>query len=101
MPPNQPTNTSSSRVEVNTLKGKRKRNLGKKLRKKLKLSRGAVAREPRREEKASPGMSGERRAASNLSHNPEAKGGGLTGGEQEKGGQTAASSTTSGGECSG
>ncbi len=101
MAPSQPTNTPSSRVEVNTLKGKRKRNLGKKLRKKLKLSRGAAVREPRKEGKASPGMGGERRVASNLSHNPEAKGGGLAGGEREKGGQTAASSTTSGGECSG
>jgi hypothetical protein len=46
-------------------------------------------------------MSGEKRVASNLPHNPEAKGGGLAGGEQEKIGQTAASSSTSGRECSG
>ncbi len=101
VPSSQPTDTPSSRVEVNTLKGKRKRNLGKKLRKKLKLSRGAAVREPRKEEKASPGRSGERGVASNLSHDPEAKDKGLAGGERGKGGQTAASSPTSGGECSG
>ncbi len=100
VPSNQPTDTPSSRVEVNTLKGKRKRNLGKKLHKKLKLSRGAAVRELRKEEKASPGRSGERRVASHLSRNPEAKGGGLASGERGKGGQTAASSSTSGGECS-
>ncbi len=101
VPPSQPTNSPSSKVEVNTLKGKRKRNLGKKLRKKLKSSRGVAVRELRKEGKASPAMSGERRGASNLPHSPEAKGGGFTGGKQEKGGQMAASSTTSGGECSG
>ncbi len=101
VPSSQPTDTPSPRVEVNTLKGKRKRNLGKKLRKKLKSSKGAAVREPRKEEKANPGGSRERRVASNLSHKPEAKGGGLAGGERGKGGQTAASSSTSGGECSG
>jgi hypothetical protein len=101
VPPSQPTNTPSPKVEVNTLKGKKKRNLGKKLRKKLKLSKGATAKEPRREGKADPVRSGERQVASNLSHNPEAKGRGLAGEEREKGGQTAASSPTSGGECSG
>ncbi len=101
VPSSQPTSTPSSRVEVDALKGKRKRNLGKKLRKKLKLARGAADREPRKEEKSSPGKGGERRVASNLSHNPEAKGRGLAGEERGKGGQTAASSPTSGGECSG
>ncbi len=89
------------RVEVNTLKGKKKRNLGKKLHKKLKLSRGTAIKEPRKEGRANPVGSGEKQVASNLSHNPEAKGRGLAGGGREKGGQTAASSPTSGGECSG
>jgi hypothetical protein len=101
VPPSQPTDTPLPRVEFNTLKGKKKRNLGKKLRKKLKLSKGAAVREPRKEGKANPGGSGERQVASNLSHNPEAKGRGLAGGVRGKGGQTAASSSTSGGECSG
>ncbi len=33
VPPSQPTDTPSPKVEANTLKGKKKRNLGKKLRK--------------------------------------------------------------------
>ncbi len=40
VPPSQPADIPSPRVEVNTLKGKKKRNLGKKLRKKLKLAKG-------------------------------------------------------------
>ncbi len=101
VPLSEPANAPSSRVGVNTLKGKRKRNLGKKLRKKLKLARSAAVKEPWKEGKAGPGGGGERRVASNFSHNPEAKGRGLAGGERGMGGQTAASSSTSGGECSG
>jgi hypothetical protein len=101
VPPSQPTDTPSPRVEANTLKGKKKRNLGKKLRKKLKLSKGATHKEPRREGEADPVGSGERQVAFNLSHSPEAKGRGLAGGGREKGGQTTASPSTSGGECSG
>jgi hypothetical protein len=39
VPPSQPVDTPSPKAEVNALKGKKKRNLGKKLRKKLKLSK--------------------------------------------------------------
>ncbi len=101
VPPSQPTDTPSPKVEANTLKGKKKRNLGKKLRKKLKLSKGATHKEPRREREADPVGGGEGRVASNLSHNPEVKGRGLAGGGWETGGQTTASPSTSGGECSG
>ncbi len=101
VPPSQPADVPSPNVGVNTLKGKKKRNLGKKLRKKLKLSKGATVMEPRREGKADPVGSGEKQVASNLSHNPESRGRGSAGGEREKGGLTAASSPTSGGECSG
>ena len=101
VPSSQPTGASSPRVEVNALKGKRKRNLGKRLRKKLKLSRGAAIREPRKEEKASSSRNEERQAASNHPHDPKAKDRGLAGRERGKGGQTAALSPTSGGECSG
>jgi hypothetical protein len=100
-PPSQPTSFPPSKVEVNTLEGKRKRNMGKKLPKKLKSSRGTAVKEPRKGVEVSPDMAREKRVASNFSHNPEAKGGGLASGEQERGGQTAASSSTSGGECSG
>jgi hypothetical protein len=101
VPPSQPTDTPLPKVEANTLKGKKKRNLGKKLRKKLKLSKGATHKEPRREGEADPVGSGENQVASNLSHNPEAKGRGLAGGGREKGGQTTVSPSTSVGECSG
>jgi hypothetical protein len=100
-PPSQPTGIPSPKVEVNTLKGKKKRNLGKKLRKKLKLSKGVTVKEPRKEGRADPVGSGEGRVASDPSHSPEAKGRGLAGGGRENRGQTAAPSSTSGGECSG
>ncbi len=101
VPPSQPMVTPPPKVEANTLKGKKKRNLGKKLRKKLKLPKGATRKEPRREGGADPVGGGERQVASDLFHNPEAKGRGLAGGGREKGGQTTASPSTSGGECSG
>jgi hypothetical protein len=101
VPLSEPAGAPLSKAKVNTLKGKKGKNLGKKLRKKLKLAKGAATREPRKEGKAGPGKGGERRVAPNLSHNPEAKGRGLAGGEQGRGGQTAVSSPTSGGECSG
>jgi hypothetical protein len=99
VPPSQPTDTPSPKVEANAPKGKKRRNLGKKLRKKL--SKGATHKEPRREREADPVGGGERQVASNLAHNPEAKGRGLAGGGREKGNQAAASPSTSGGECSG
>jgi hypothetical protein len=101
VPPSQPADTPSPRAGVNTLKGKKKRNLGKKLRKKLKMSRGSTSKEPQKERRADPVGSGEKQATSNLSHDPEAKGRGLAGGGRKGGGQTAASPSTSGGECAG
>jgi hypothetical protein len=101
VPPSQPADTPWPRAEANTLKGKKKRNLGKKLRKKLKLSKGATHKEPGKRGEPGPDGSGERQVAPNLSHNPEAKGRGLAGGGQEKGGQATTSPSTSGGECTG
>ncbi len=101
VPPSQPADAPPLKVEANTLKGKKKRNLGKKLRKKLKLAKRATHKELRREGEADPVGSRERQVASNLSHNPEVKGRGLASGGREKGGQTTASPSTSGGECSG
>ena len=101
VPPSQPAGTHSPRVEVNTLKGKKKRNLGKKLRKRLKLAKGAAIREPRREGRVNSAGGGENQVASNLPHNPEVKGRGLAGGGRDRRGQFAASPLTSGGECSG
>jgi hypothetical protein len=100
VPSGQPAGVSSPKVEVNALKGKRKKNLGKRLRKKLKLSRGAAVREPKRGGKASLSRDEERQAASNHPHDPRAEDRGLAGRERGKGGQSATSSPTSGGECS-
>jgi hypothetical protein len=100
-PPSQLAGAPSPKVEVNTLKGKKKRNLGKKLRKKLKLAKRAATKEPRREGRVNSAGGGENQVASNLPHNPEAKGRGLAGGGRDSRGQIAASSSTSGGECSG
>ncbi len=91
--------TPSPKVKANALRGKKRRNLGKKLRKKL--SRGATHKEPRREREVDPVGGGKRQVAPNLAHSPEAKGRGLAGEGQEKGSQAAASPSTSGGECSG
>jgi hypothetical protein len=100
VPPSQPADTPSPKAEVNTLKGKRKRNLGKKLRKKLKLAKGAAIKEPRKEGRVNSAGSGKNQVASNLPHNPEAKGRGLAGGGRDRRGQIAAPLSTSGGECS-
>ncbi len=100
VPPSQPADTPSPIAEASILKGKKKRNLGKKLRKKLKLSREATHKELRRE-RGDPVGSGRRQVAPNLSHYPEAKGRGLAGEDRRTGGQMMPSPSTPGGECSG
>ncbi len=90
-----------TKVEIATLKGKRKRNLGKKLRKKLKLARGAAIKEPKKEGKVDVAEAGENQVTSNLPRNPEVKGRGLASRERDRRNQPAASPPTSGGECSG
>ncbi len=66
-----------------------------------KLLRGTTGKEPRREKAADPVGGGERQVASNLAHNPEAKGRGLVEEDQQEKGQAAAPPLTSGGECFG
>ncbi len=100
-PPNQRASAHPIKAEIATLNGKKKRNLGKKLRKRLKLARGAAIKEPRKEGKTSAAGGSRGRAASNLPRNPEAKGGGLAGREQDRRNLPAASPPTSRGECSG
>ncbi len=92
---NPPTENATS-----TLKGRKNKSLGKKVRRK-KLSRGTAGKEPRREKAADSVGGKERQVASNLAHNPEAKGRGLAGGDQQKRNQATAPPPTSGGECSG
>ncbi len=100
-PPSQHASVHPAKVDITTLRGKRKRNMGKKLRKKLKLTRGAVIKEPRKERRGNAAGGEENQVTSNIPRNPEVKGRGLV--SKERGGrsQPAASTSTSGGECSG
>jgi hypothetical protein len=98
--PDQLTENLPPKNEASTLKGRKNKSLGKKIRRK-KLSRGTTGKEPRREKTTDPVGGGERQVASNLAHNPEAKGRGLAGEDQQKRNQATAPPPTSGGECSG
>jgi hypothetical protein len=98
--PDQPMENPPPKSEASSSKGRRNRSLGKKIRKK-KLSMGATGKEPRREKVTNPAGGEERQVASNLAHNPEAKGRGLAGGDQQRRSQATAPPPTSGGECSG
>jgi hypothetical protein len=85
--------------EASIPKGGKNKSMGKKIRRK-KLSRGATGKEPKREKATDPVGGRERQVASNLAHNPEAKGRGLAGEDWQKKDQAAAPPPTSGGECS-
>ncbi len=98
--PNQLMENPPPKKEADPLKGKKSKSLGKKIRRK-KLSRGTTSKEPRKEKATEPAGGVERQVASNLAHNPEAKGRGLAGGDPQKRNQATAPSPTSGGECSG
>jgi hypothetical protein len=98
--PNQLAENLPSKDGASTLKGRKNKSLVKKIRKK-KLSRGATGEEPREEKTTDPAGGVDRQVASNLAHNPEAKGRGLAGGGLQKRDQAAAPPPTSGGECSG
>ncbi len=100
-PPNLCASAHPAKAELATLKGKRKRNLGKKLRKRLKMARGAAIKEPRKEGKVDAAGGGKGQVTVNLSRNPEAEGGGLAGKERDRRDQPTDSPPTSGGECSG
>jgi hypothetical protein len=100
-PPDLCANAHPAKAELATFKGKRKRNLGKKLRKRLKMARGAAIKESRMEGKVDPAGGKKSQVTVNLSHNPEVKGGGLASKERDGRDQPTASPPTSGGECSG
>ncbi len=100
-PPNLCASAHPTKAELATLKGKRKRNLGKKLRKRLKMARGAAIKDSRKEGKVDAAGGRKGQVTVNLSRNPEAKGGGLAGKKRDGEDQPTASLPTSGGECSG
>ncbi len=101
VPPNQHASVHPTKAEIATLKGKKKRNLGKKLRKRLKLAKGATTREPKREGRVNTAGGRKDQVTSNLPRSPGVKDSGLAGREQDGRNQPAASLPTSRGECSG
>jgi hypothetical protein len=81
-------------------KGKKGRSKGRKVHRKGLA--GKMAEEETKEEvTVNPASGRERQVASNLAHNPEVKGRGLTEKDQKKRGQVTGPPATSGGKCSG
>ncbi len=96
-----------ARAELASLKGKRKRNLGKKLRKRLKMAKSAAIKEPKTEGRAEAAKKKKGQVATALTRKPGIKGGEPSnkgGGPDDMGrsdkGPSTASTPTSGGECS-
>jgi hypothetical protein len=96
--PNLQAGVHPARVELATLKGKRKRNLGKK---RLKMAKSTAIKEPKKEGKADAAERRRGQATTDLTRKPEAKGGGPGDKEQEERSWPTAPMPTSGGECSG
>jgi hypothetical protein len=92
--------SSSTESKVASTKGKKSRNKEKKARGKS-LAEKVAGRETREERPLNLVGSMERQVASDLAHNPEAKGRGLAEEDQERKKQATRPPTTSGGECSG
>jgi hypothetical protein len=100
-PPNMEAGAHPARAELVTLMGKRKRNLGKKLRKKLKMARNTVVKEVRKE-KIARGVRDEKGpAVTAKARELEAKGKNPAGGKQGDRGPSSDPTSTSGRECSG
>jgi hypothetical protein len=101
VPPSLKASVHTAKAELATLKGKRKRNVGKKLRKRLKMAKSAAIRESKKEGKADAAERRRGQATTSLTHKPEAKGGGP--GYRGRGERClpTAPTPTSGGECSG
>jgi hypothetical protein len=83
VPPSEEAGVHPAKAELATLTSKRKRNLGKKLRKKLKMARSAVIRETKKEGKAQEAGRGRGPAAT--AGGPRAMGRRQNLGEQEAG----------------
>jgi hypothetical protein len=98
--PERPKGSLPVKSKANPTRDKKNKNKGKKARKKNLAER--AANEVTREEEAVDLASGkERQVASDLAHNPEAKGRGLAEKDQQKKNQSTELPATSGGECSG
>ncbi len=86
--------------EACSVRGRRRKDKGKRARKKN-LAERAASEVARKEEAVDLASGKEKQVASNLAHNPEAKGRGLAEEGQQKKGQSAEPPATSEGECSG
>ncbi len=100
VPPDVEAGVHPARAELATLKGKRKRNLGKKLRKKLKMAKSAAIKEPKKEGKAEAAERKRGQTTTALARKPGAKGGGPDDKGRGDRGPSTAPTPTSGGECS-
>jgi hypothetical protein len=100
-PPGSCASAHPAKAEPATLKGKRKRNLEKKLRKRMRTVREAAIKGPRKGEKRNTAGGGKSQVTINPPPNPEDKGGGQANRKRCRGDQHTASSPTSEGECSG
>ncbi len=98
--PERPRASLSTSSKVAPTKGKKNRSKEKKVRE-GNLA-GKIANEETKGERTVSLAGGmERQIASNIAHNPEAKGRGLAGDDQQKKEQATKPPATSGGECSG
>ncbi len=98
--PERPKDSLPTRSRATPTKGKKDRSREKKGCGKN-LARGITDEETKEKGTVSPASDRERQVASNLAHNPEAKGRGLAEKDQQKKGQATGPPATSGGECSG
>ncbi len=100
VPPDVEAGVHPARAELATLKGKRKRNLGKKLRKRLKMAKSAAIKEPKKEGGAEAAEKRRGQTTTALTRRPGTKGRGPDDKEQGDRGPSTAPTPTSGGECS-
>jgi hypothetical protein len=100
-PPNVEAGAHPARAELVTLTGKRKRNLGKKLRKKLKMARITAVRETKKEGVARKARDEKGSAATAVAREMEAKSKNPADKKQGDRGPSSDPTSTSGRECSG
>jgi hypothetical protein len=98
--PERPKESLPTRSKATPTKGKKNRSKEKKVHGKS-LARRIADEETKGERTVNPASGRERQVASNLAHNPEAKGRGLAEKDQQKKGKATGPPATSGGECSG
>ncbi len=101
VPSNVEAGVHPARAELATLTGKRKRNLGKKLRKKLKMARNTATKETKKERRAQGAGEEKGQSATVVARKPGAKDRDPDNKKQGDRGPSSAPTPTSGGECSG